>query len=913
MSINTEKLVDFLSDLAHTCAEPMQTLFNAIFGDPNKKVIDALQKDAAKITNLEETYKAMSDEQLKGVTVVLRDRMAAGETLDQVTFDAFAAVREAARRTLGQRHYDVQMIGGLILMRGGIAEMRTGEGKTLTATSALFTRALEGKGCHLITVNDYLAKRDAVWMGQVFAALGMTTGIIQHDGSFVYDASYKHQDASMAAEHDEQRDETGGFRVHMDYLRPVGKREAYEADITYGTNNEFGFDFLRDNMAPSLDRMVQRGLHYAIVDEVDSILIDEARTPLIISAPSEQPSEVYGKFAAAVKTLQENVDYNVDEKMRTSTYTAEGITKIERALGIENLYAAGVNLQHYADNALRAHTLFKKDVNYVIKDGAVVIVDEFTGRLMPGRRFGEGQHQAIEAKEGVEIQRESLTLATITFQNLFRSYTAIGGMTGTAATEAEEFSKIYKMEVTTVPTNKENRRVDHPDRVFKTELGKFQAVVAEVKRRHETGQPVLVGTISIEKNELLGKLLALEGVPHQLLNAKNHEKEAEIIAQAGRKGAVTIATNMAGRGVDIMLGGNPPDATMSEEVRSLGGLCVIGTERHESRRIDNQLRGRAGRQGDPGETMFFISLEDDLMRIFGGDRTKKLMEMLKIPDDMPIESKMVSSSIEKSQQRVEGHHFDTRKHLIEYDDVINKHREVIYARRREVLEASVTADADVLKQHILELIEGEIEQIVLFHTGETAVVPTASTTESKPKEGDWNVKEIIETLRTIIPVNAQQEAQLLSLTTEAATDKLRAVEERTKIIEAAMHIVRDTYTAAESAFVDASVLRQLERGVMLRAIDTLWIDHLSAIASLRHGIGLVGYGQRDPLVEYKKEAFQMFQRLLSAINQEIAYGFFKYAAHAVAGARMQAQNRVAVPQSEDLAPLEPKNTETKIG
>ncbi len=854
----------------------MQRLIKALFGDPNKKVTDALFKDAEKITALEPTYQAMSDADLKGVTAVLRDRLAKGEKVENIMFDAFAVVREAGKRVLKQRHYDVQLMGGLVLLRGGIAEMRTGEGKTLTATTALYARALEGKGCHLVTVNDYLAKRDAVWMGKVFAVLGMSTGVIQHDASFVYDAAYKHAEEQAADA------STDAFRVHMDELRPVTRREAYAADITYGTNNEFGFDYLRDNMAPTLDMCVQRGLHFAIVDEVDSILIDEARTPLIISAPSDQPSEVYARCAAVVRGLNENEDYNVDEKMRASTFTAAGIEKVEKGLGVENMYAAGSNIQHYAENALRAYTLYKLDVNYVVKEGNVVIVDEFTGRLMPGRRFGEGQHQAIEAKEGLVVQRESVTLATVTFQNLFRTYKVLSGMTGTAATEAEEFAKIYKLEVTSIPTNKGNDREDLADRVYKTELGKYNAVVQEVKRRHELGQPVLVGTISIEKNELLGKLLALEGVPHNLLNAKNHEKEGETIAQAGAPGAVTIATNMAGRGVDIMLGGNPPNPVTAEKVKELGGLFVLGTERHESRRIDNQLRGRSGRQGDPGETQFFVSLEDDLMRIFGGDRTKKIMEMLKIPEDMPIESKMVSGSIEKSQQRVEGHHFDSRKHLLEYDDVLNKHREVIYGRRHDVLEAFVSDAPDVLKEKILELVEGEVEQVTLFHTGEMGVGGSKAT-------GDWDVKEILETMRTIVPLNAAQEAKLNELSMTASKDKMYIAEQRTVIIETIMGIVRETYTALEQQFPDRKQLRNLERAVILRAMDSLWIDHLSAITSLRTGIGLQGYGQRDPLVEYKKEAFQMFQRLLSAINNEVVYSFFKHASHAVSQQNLQAE------------------------
>ncbi len=643
--------VDFFRENPHTRGI-MQKFLTAVFGDPNKKVIDGLSKEVAKITALEPRFEAMSDEELRGMTVVFRERLAKGEALDAFAYEAFAAVREAARRVLGQRPYDVQLVGGLVLHKGGIAEMRTGEGKTLTAVAPLYLNALAGKGAHLVTVNDYLARLHAAWMGQVFWALGMTTGCVQHESGYVYDANYKLEKGSEEEKtEDAERDLTASFRVHTDYVRPVHRKEAYAADVTYGTNNEFGFDYLRDNMAPTIDQCVMRAeLGYVIVDEVDSILIDEARTPLIISAPAEKSNELYYKFAQIIAPLKESEDYNLDEKMRAATFTDAGLVKVEKAFGVENLYETALgNVQHYAESALRAKALYKRDVNYVVKEGQVIIVDEFTGRLMPGRRFGEGQHQAIEAKEGLEIQRESVTLATVTFQNFFRMYEKLAGMTGTAATEAEEFGKIYHLEVTSIPTNIPTKRMDLPDRVFKNELGKFQAVVKEIKERHTTGQPVLVGTVSIEKNEILGKLLEREGVPFELLNAKNHEREAEIIAQAGRFGGVTIATNMAGRGVDILLGGNPVNPEEAEKVRSVGGLHVIGTERHESRRIDNQLRGRAGRQGDPGSTQFFLSLEDDLMRIFGSDRIKKMMNALGIPDDMPIENKMVTKSLESAQ------------------------------------------------------------------------------------------------------------------------------------------------------------------------------------------------------------------------------------------------------------------------
>lgn len=875
----------------------MQKFFNTIFGDPNKKVVDGLRRDVEKINALESQFTVLSDEELKAKTVEFRERLAKGETIDSLVSEAFAAVREAARRTLGQRHFDVQLMGGLVLFRGGIAEMRTGEGKTLTSTAPLYANALMGKGCHLVTVNDYLAKRDSVWMGQVFHRLGLSTGCIQHEGGFIYDPHFKHEhDSTEESEHDKERDETGSFRVHTDFLRPVTRKEAYACDITYGTNNEFGFDYLRDNMAQSTEACVMRGLAFAIVDEVDSILIDEARTPLIISAPAEQSNELYARFATIMRTLVENTDYNIDEKMRAATFTEQGIAKVERAFGIENLYAPdGRNLQHFAESALRAVALYKRDVNYVVKDGGVVIVDEFTGRLMPGRRFSEGIHQAIEAKEGLEVQRESLTLATITFQNFFRLYEKLGGMTGTAATEAEEFGKIYELEVTAIPTNRDVKRLDLPDRVYKNETGKFLAVVREIKERHEKGQPVLVGTVSIEKNEMLGELLKREGVPFSLLNAKNHEKEAEIIAQAGRIGAVTIATNMAGRGVDIKLGGVPTDESEAEKVRELGGLHVIGTERHESRRIDNQLRGRSGRQGDPGSTQFYVSMEDDLMRIFGSDRVKSMMDRLGIPDDMPIENSIITGSIEKAQQRVEGHHFDIRKHLLEYDDVLNKHREVVYKRRQEVLEAFASEDNEALSKAIVEIIEGEVEQVVLFHTA--GVVGDHSSAPNGAVTSDTDAKEIVEVVKTIVPLKPEEEQSLKDVTTGAAKDKLKAAENRSAVIETIMTVVRERFAQARQVIPDPKQFKMFERSIMLRAMDTLWIEHLSAMTSLRTSIGLRSYGQRDPLIEYKKEAYGMFQRLLGFVNQEIAYNFFKQITHvANARAAQQAARKISSQQ-----------------
>ena len=606
-------------------------------------------------------------------------------------------------------------------------------------------------------------------------------------------------------------------------------------------------------------------------------MIDEARTPLIISAPAEESNEMYMKFSQIARVLQEDIDYNVDEKMRASTLTAEGIEKIEKALGVENLYAAGgIQMVHHAEQALRAHALYQKDRDYVVKDDEVIIVDEFTGRLMVGRRYSEGLHQAIEAKEGVKINRESQTLATVTFQNFFRMYDKLAGMSGTAITEAEEFGKIYDLDVTAIPTNRPDQRADGADRIYKNEAGKFKAVIRDVKKLQEEGKAVLVGTASIDKNELLSKLLTKAGIKHEALNAKNHEREAEIIAQAGRAGSVTLATNMAGRGVDIILGGNPPSPEMASKIKERGGLHVLGTERHESRRIDNQLRGRSARQGDPGVTQFYVSMEDPLMRIFGSDRVRGMMDKLGIADDQPIETKMVSKSIEKAQHRVEGHHFDMRKHLLEYDDVLNKHRELVYRRRDEVLVAYDTDNEDVFREQLLDLVEDEVEQVVLFHTGEIMIDDS-----KEEKSGDWDVTEIIEVVNTIIPLDKSRQNVLETLVLKASEDKQHAAEQRTKIIKKVMEFVGEAYTILEEQYDDRKKLKDVERSVILRASDRLWIDHLAAMTALRTGIGLQGYGQRDPLIEYKKESFIMFNRLLSSINQEIVYNFFKYAAHLI--------------------------------
>jgi len=832
------------------------SILSKIFGDPNEKYLRKLQPLVDQINALEKEFETLSDEELKKKTEEFKEQLNQGKTLDDILPEAFAVVREAAKRTLNQRHYDVQLLGGIVLHQGQIAEMKTGEGKTLTSTLAVYLNALAGQGVHVVTVNDYLAKRDAEWMGQVYDLLGLTIGCIQNQNvSFLYNPG-------LTQTEDQVRDR--GVEIVESALQPCDRQEAYAADIIYGTNNEFGFDYLRDNMAGSLNQLTQRGLRYAIVDEVDSILIDEARTPLIISAPAEESTDQYYKFASLIKQLKLDEDYNIDEKRRAATLTEAGIAKMEKALGVDNIYVeGGIRTVHHLEQALRAETLFKKDKDYVVKDGEIIIVDEFTGRLMPGRRYSEGLHQALEAKEDVEIQRESQTLATITFQNLFRLYDKLAGMTGTALTEAEEFAKIYNLDVTVIPTNKPLIRQELSDRIYKSEMGKFQAVVREIKERHEKGQPVLVGTISIQKNELLGQLLDRSGVPHQALNAKNHEKEASIIAQAGRTGAVTIATNMAGRGVDIILGGNPASEAAAGQVRQLGGLHVIGTERHDSRRIDNQLRGRAGRQGDPGSSQFYVSLEDDLMRIFGSDRIKNLMTALKVPEDMPIENKIVTRSLETAQKKVEGHNFDIRKHVVEYDDVLNKHREVIYKKRREILELEQSGLS--VKDKILEMVKNEIEQVVGFHT-------------QSDDQSAWDLKEVLEVIGTIFQMTDDEKSKLNDIYQPAAS-QTDPTDSRIKIIEYLMSLARDKYQALEGKVKETvgndETFRQIEKGILLRSYDQLWVEHLEAITHLRRGIGLRGYGQRDPLVEYKKEAFKMFNILLASIQKQVVYSVYK--------------------------------------
>lgn len=849
------------------------SLLTKIFGDPNEKMLKELRGEVEKINAFEDDIKKLADEQLRVKTVEFKKKLNEGGTLDDVMHEAFAVVREVAWRTLKQRHYDVQLIGGIAMHRGMIAEMRTGEGKTLTSTLSIYLNALSGDGVHVVTVNDYLAKRDAVWMGQIFAFLGLTVGCIQHESGYIYDEDFKGEE-----QEDEERDETGSFKVQMDFLRPVGRKEAYDADITYGTNNQFGFDYLRDNMVTDPANKVQRKLNYAVIDEIDSILIDEARTPLIISAPAEESADLYYKFADLVKDLKEDEDYNIDEKMRAATFTDAGIEKIEKRLGIDNLYTGGgLEMVHHAEQALKAQAIFNKDKEYVVQDGQVKIVDEFTGRIMEGRRYSEGLHQAIEAKEGVDIQRESRTMATITFQNYFRMYEKLAGMTGTAATEAEEFAKIYDLEVVEIPTNKPIARQDLPDRMYRSKRGKLKALMDEVRMRQEKGQPVLLGTISIEDNEVLSQLLAASGIKHEVLNAKNHEREGEIIAQAGRKGAVTVATNMAGRGVDIVLGGNPPTPEKQEEVKNLGGLHVIGTERHDSRRIDNQLRGRSGRQGDPGSTQFYVSMDDNLMRVFGSDRAKKMLETLKIDETMPIESKMITGSLEKAQARVEGRHFDARKHVLEYDDVLNKHREGIYGERERILNSENDPKAD-----ILEMVESEVERVVLFHTGDQAVdLPTEFAGE-KQEKADWDPQEIIEVLSTIMKPSDELTAKIKQELKEISRDRERLAEQRTFVIENFMEEVKAKLQDADEKFEDKEKLAKMYRTIMLRAYDNLWVRHLEEMTYLRRSIGLRGYGQRDPLIEYKREAFQMFEALQAAIGREIVYNVFKVLGQAIA-------------------------------
>ncbi|MBI2053615.1 MAG: preprotein translocase subunit SecA, partial [Candidatus Sungbacteria bacterium] len=756
--------------------------------------------------------------------------------------EAFAAVRVAASRALDKRHFDVQLIGGIVLHQGKIAEMKTGEGKTLVATLPLYLNSLAGRGVHLITPNDYLSRVGAGWMGPVYHALGATVAVIAHDFSGMYDPTFEDPHP-----HGDSR---------LNHFRPVTRHEAYAADITYGTNNELGFDYLRDNLEYDPRVLRQREHAFAIVDEVDSILIDEARTPLIISAPDTESGTLYDTFAKLVPQLKEKDDYNVDEKFKAVTITEAGIDKVERLLGVANIYEEkGIRFVRHLESALRAHTLFFRDRNYVVKDGAVIIVDEFTGRLMPGRRWSEGLHQAVEAKEGVAVQQESRTLATITFQNYFRMYGKLAGMTGTAQTSAEEFHKVYGLDVITIPTHRPMVRDDRGDLIFRSERGKFQAVVREVKALSQKGQPVLIGTVSIEKSERLSRMLEIEGVRHSVLNAKNHEQEALIIAQAGQKGAVTVATNMAGRGVDIILGGSEPDPRDAEEVRRVGGLHVIGTERHEARRIDNQLRGRAGRQGDPGASQFFVSLEDDLMRVFGSEKIKRMMEVLGLPEDEAIENRVVSRSIESAQGKIEGLHFDSRKQVLEYDDVLSKQRVAVYRRRRDIL---FTSEAAWLKEHIAEMITEEVRRIVDFHTA-----------------GDeWNLEEIAENIKAIADVAEPVGERLRELAAGQGDD----TEKRDALAGFLQETLRRAYDAREKGMGE-EVMREMARSTLLRSIDALWMDHLDEMEHLRDSVRLRAYGQRDPLVEYKNEGSRMYRELQAAIRSQVVQTIFKAGGH----------------------------------
>lgn len=773
-----------------------------IFGNQNDKELKKLNPIVERINSYETELQKLTDLELKGKTLEFKARLEKSVSVEDLVPEAFAVVREASRRTLGQRHFDVQLLGGLILQHGGIPEMRTGEGKTLVATLPAYTQALAGLGVHVVTVNDYLSRRDASWMGQIYNALGLSVGVINHDESFLYDPTH--------IEKDKERDDLGSFKVVNEFLRPVSRREAYAADITYGTNNEFGFDFLRDNIEYETARLRQRGHHFAIVDEVDSILIDEARTPLIISAPAADSGELYARFADIAAKLSPEADYTVDEKYKSISLTDAGITHAEKLLGVENIYTEkGIKYVHHLETAIKARALFVKDKEYVVKDDEVVIVDEFTGRLQPGRRWSEGLHQAIEAKERVSIQKESKTFASITFQNYFRLYTKLSGMTGTARTSAEEFFKVYGLHVVAIPTNKPVARLDKNDLIFKTEIGKFKAIAREVKARWQKGQPVLVGTVSIERNELLGEFLKTEGVPHEILNAKNHTREGEIIAQAGKKGSVTIATNLAGRGVDVKLGGNPSTPEQSEEVKGLGGLFVLGTERHDARRIDNQLRGRSGRQGDPGETQFFVSLEDTLMRVFGGDRLKGMMTKLGVPDDEPIENSFITRSIEQAQEKIEGFNFDARKHVLEFDDVLNYQRKTFYERRNRVL------------------------------VGEPLVA-----------------REYIQSIITKILGEASGEVRGEALSGESEERNRSITELRAKLTE------NDTPEFADSF---NSALRQ----VVLQTMDMYWVEHLEVMDYMRSSVNLRAYGQRDPLTEYKREGLRLFKEMEGSTESQI--------------------------------------------
>ena len=803
-----------------------------VFGDSNEKQLQRYERVKRDVADLESSLAALDDEALAARTGDFRERIARGETLDSLLSEAFAVVREAARRAIGLRHFDVQIIGGTALHEGKVAEMKTGEGKTLVATLPVYLNALEGKGVHVVTVNDYLARRDALWMGKVYSFLGLSTGCLQHESAFVLDPGYR----------------PGGGPAE---LRPVPRKESYEADVTYGTNNEFGFDYLRDNMASALAQKVQRELHYAIVDEVDNILIDEARTPLIISGPSQESTTLYNTVARVVPRLREEEDFTIAEKERQALLTDAGISKIESLLNVGNLYdPSNYVLTHFVENALRAQFVYQRDRDYVVKDGEVVIVDEFTGRLMPGRRYGEGLHQAIEAKENVKVQRETITYATVTLQNYFRMYAKLAGMTGTALTEAEEFFKVYGREVLEVPTNKPMVREDHPDFVFKTHAAKFRAIADHIEELNAEGRPVLVGTTSIERSEQLSGLLRRRGIKHEVLNAKNHEREAQIVAEAGKPGAVTVSTNMAGRGTDIILGGDPSSQTepgawqqAHEEVVAKGGLYVIGAERYESRRIDNQLRGRSGRQGDPGETRFYGSLEDDILTRFSGGMVGRLVGKA-FAEDAPLESGMLTKSLEMTQGKAESYFFDIRKHLVEYDEVVNHQRAVIYAERDKVL-----GGAD-LRANIQEMIGNEVSSLVNTYLA------------GEPEQ--WEIEPFLASVGVIMPLPGGFDADLMLREGAAQTE------------DELLTTAQSLYEQREEEY-GAETMRAIERAVMLQTIDRLWVQHLTMMSNLRQGIGLYAYGQRDPLVMYKKQGHEAFDELLERLRHDIVHTIFHVA------------------------------------
>lgn len=811
----------------------MFNIFKSFF-DYNQREVNRLQKKVDEINKLEDRARDLKDADFVKETKKLQKIVQSDENkVNEILPWAFALAREAARRTLGQRHFDVQLIASLALHEGKITEQKTGEGKTLSSVPALYLNALSGQGAHLVTVNDYLARRDAGWMGKVFDFLGLTTAAMISEKSFLFDLKYKEKD-------------TVDWRLQ--HLKPITRKEAYQADITYGINSEFGFDYLRDNMAGNPEETVQRKYHYAIIDEADSVLIDEARTPHIISAPNEEDTSKYYLYPKIINQLSEKIDYLIDEKLRTANLTDLGVKKIEGILNVSNIYEKDFDTLFHIEASLKANALFKKDKDYIVKDNEVVIVDEFTGRLLEGRRFSEGLHQAIEAKEGVTIQRESKTLATVSLQNYFRMYKKLAGMTGTALTESEEFHKIYNTDVISIPTHLPMKRKDEPDMIYKTEKGKFSAVVEEIAKNFKIGRPVLVGTTSIERNEYLSMLLKNKGVPHQLLNAKNHEQEAKIIAGAGVKGAVTVATNMAGRGVDIVLGGSPEIKNWQEkhdEVVKLGGLYVLGTEKHESRRIDNQLRGRSGRQGDPGESRFFVSLEDDLMRIFGGEQISKMMTFLNFPEDQPLTHSMVSKAIEQAQVKVEGFNFDIRKHLVDFDDVLNKQRQIVYELRKKIT-----------KQNILDIFTEETNVLVNNYMMNIDQL----TDEDKTK--------LIQELNMMIPFD--------DLPAQAGKKLNSQVEskDQEKVVNFLNQVVAKEYEVREKKF-GAHVWTDVVRTVVLSTVDKFWMDHLTAIEDLREGINLRGYGQLDPLVEYKNEAYSMFEKLIGDINFEVTRRLFK--------------------------------------